>query len=583
MRLFSYYALHTFKNQLKKLFKTWVLIFFVVCVAVGVVLGLFISFLDDSAGQKEPEDSGQAIVAEMEGTSYPEDPGMDVEEPSMLESAGMEANDMIELVVGGIVLAMFVFYAIGADKNGSRIFLPADVNLLFASPMKPQSVLMFRVATQLGIAVLGSVYMLFQLPNLILNAGLGIWAALSLIVAWGVTIVFGTLIQVLLYTLSATHATIKRFLRPAIYGFLLLIAGSFLIFSVRSGNGYLKAAALFFNAPVTRYIPIWGWLKGFCAFAMGGNLFGAALCFFALILGGALLIYVIWNIHADFYEDAMAKSEETAELLERAQSEKSSAIVVKRKKDRSEKLRRDGMRHGAGANVFFFKSIYNRFRFAHLGFFTKTMETYLVTAVFVSLLCRFVTRTEDVLPVALTLAAMVFFRSLGNPLEQDTKMDSFLLIPESTWAKLFWSLMGGTVNCLLDILPAVVVGALFTGTNLFTALAWVPVIISVDFYATNVGAFIGFSVPVSAGKTLKQVIQIMFIYFGLLPDIVIASLGMVSGHTAVGMIGAALLNFGLGFLFFGLSPIFIDPKGGRQRQSAAVFRGDEKLARRRFP
>lgn len=37
MRLFAYYALHSFRNQLKKLLKTWVLIFWAVCVAFGVM------------------------------------------------------------------------------------------------------------------------------------------------------------------------------------------------------------------------------------------------------------------------------------------------------------------------------------------------------------------------------------------------------------------------------------------------------------------------------------------------------------------------------------------------------------------
>ena len=54
MKLFFYYALHTFKNQLKKLFKTWVLIFFAVCMVIGIGLGLFFAFLDNSAGQAEP-------------------------------------------------------------------------------------------------------------------------------------------------------------------------------------------------------------------------------------------------------------------------------------------------------------------------------------------------------------------------------------------------------------------------------------------------------------------------------------------------------------------------------------------------
>ena len=39
MRLFLYYAAHTFKNQLKKIFKSWVLIFILACALVGGLIG----------------------------------------------------------------------------------------------------------------------------------------------------------------------------------------------------------------------------------------------------------------------------------------------------------------------------------------------------------------------------------------------------------------------------------------------------------------------------------------------------------------------------------------------------------------
>ena len=571
MRLFTYYVLHTFKNSLRKLLKTWVLIFLVVCLVVGLGAGLFVSFLEDSVEEPLLEEPPQGEIAD-----EPE------EEESLFDAVGIEADDLIELIAGGIMLAVFVLFALSADKNGSKIFLPADVNLLFASPMKPQSVLMFRLTMQLGVAILGSVYMLFQIPNLVLNVGMSIWAALSLVAAWCLTMVFATLIQVLLYTLSSTYPTVKRFLRQGIYALLALIVVGYLLFAVRSGEGYGKAAVLFFNSPYSRFIPFWGWLKAFCVFAIQGSIAGVALCLAALALGGGLMIYIIWHIRADFYEDAMAKSEETAELLARAQSEKASGILIRRKKDRGDQLRRDGLRYGSGANVFFFKTLYNRFRFAHLGFLTKTMEFYLVAAVGVASICRFVAHTDSIVPVALTLAAISFFRSLGNPLEQDTNMDYFVLIPESTWAKLFWSLMGGTVNCLLDVLPVVIVGALLVGSNPLLALAWVPFIVSVDFYATNVGTFIGLSVPVSAGKTLKQIVQIMFIYFGLLPDIAIIALGFVFEFAVIALTGAAALNIFLGFLFFGLSPMFLDPRGGRQKRVVTSFSGDLKAAKKQF-
>jgi hypothetical protein len=142
-------------------------------------------------------------------------------------------------------------------------------------------------------------------------------------------------------------------------------------------------------------------------------------------------------------------------------------------------------------------------------------------------------------------------------------MGFFILIPESMWAKLFYSLMGGTVNCAIDMLPAMLAAVLLTGMNPLTALAWLLFAVSVDFYATTVGVFIGLSVPVAAGKMVKQFAQILFVYFGLLPDIAIMAFGIVMGHTALAAIGAAVLNVALGLIFFSLAPLFLEPKGGK--------------------
>ncbi len=572
MRLFGYYAWHSFVNQLRKLFKTWVLIFLAACVLLGALIGVGAAMLEDAAIEEDPEDVGSEVAEADEE-----------EEIDIGEALGIEPIELAELVAGGAILAVFVLEAIGADKNGSRIFQPADVNLLFASPMKPQSVLLFRLMTQLGASIVASIYLLFQLPNLVLNLGMSIWAALAMIATWCLTIAVGKLLQVLLYTVCSTHIKLKQYLRKGIYIFLLLLAGAYLVYWKASGAGYLAAAVQFFNAPVSRLIPLWGWLKGFCIFAVEGNSVGTLLCLAAIVAGGIVLAYIIWHVKADFYEDAMAKSEETAELLERAQSEKAGvATVAKRKKDRSDRLRRDGMRHGSGANVFFFKAMYNRFRFAHFHVFTKTSETYLVAAVAVAALCRFVIQTDGLIPVVLTLGVLTFFRALGNPLEQDTQMDYFLLIPEGTWRKVFWSLMGGTANCFLDLLPAVVVGALLSGGNLIAALAWLPLIVSVDFFATTVGAFIGLSVPVSAGKTVKQLVQILFIYFGLLPDIAIIAVGLVFDHLVIAAIGCAVVNCLLGTVFFALTPLFLDPKDGKKYIPKKPFAGDLTAAKKHF-
>ncbi|MBO6054227.1 MAG: putative ABC exporter domain-containing protein, partial [Oscillospiraceae bacterium] len=556
MRLFAYYALHSFKNQLRKLFKSWVLIFIVACMVIGGGIGYGAARLSELSEEQEPV-TQEEIGPEITDTELPWE---DMEEEGMPEET---RRGLIELIAGAVILAIFCIEIFGADKNGSRIFLPADVNLLFPSPMKPQSVLMFRLATQMGVALFASVYMLFQLPNLVLNAGMTLRGGLAMILAWGLTLLTGKLIQVLLYTVCSTKPSLKPYIRRGLYALLIALAAAFFALWKGSGLSPLEAAFRLFNQPWTRWIPFWGWIKGTCIYGETGSpLF--FVCLALVLLGSGVMIWGIWRIKADFYEDAMAKSEETAALLEKAQNDKSSGLVVRRrKKDRSDSLRRDGLNRGQGANVFFYKSLYNRFRFAHFGFLTKTLEFYLLIAAFVALLLRYVFDVRSILPVGIALTAAVFFRALGNPLEQDTQMDYFLLIPESTRSKLFWSLMGGTANCLLDVLPAMILGAVLVGKDFLLALALVPFIVSMDFYATTVGAFIGVSVPVNAGKMIKQFVQIMFIYFGLIPDVAVIATGMVLGFPVQALAIATGINLVLGLLFLCLTPRFLDPKGGK--------------------
>ena len=565
MRLFFYYALHSFINQVRKLLKTWVLIFILACALLGGVIGAGAAMVSEAAEEQSAPVEEQLPDA-----------------PSFFEEQGIEKQELLELILSAGLLALFVYEALSADKNGSRIFQPADVNLLFSAPLRPQSVLLFRLGTQLGMALFMTLYLLLQLPNLTLNLGLSLWAALALIGTWGAAVFVTKLIQVLLYLLCSEHPAVKANLRRAVYALLGLVLAGFIVFWRAGGDTPLAAAAHYFGAPVTRWVPFWGWLKGFCLFAAEENLAGTLACAALTVLGTAVLFWLIGRMKADFYEDAMAKSEETAELLAAAQSERSNGFARKRKKDRSDRLRRDGMNHGWGASVFFFKPLYNRFRFAHFGLLTKTTETYLAAGLGAAALCRFVFETDSVIPVALTLAGLAFFRALGNPLAEDTKMDFFRLIPENTWAKLFCSLLAGAANCALDALPGLLLGTLLLRGDLLAALAWLPLIVSVDFYATAVGTFIDLSVPMSAGMSIKRFVQVMFVYFGLLPDAAILAIGFILGYDGgPAAVLCAVLNAVLGLIFFFLAGVFIDPHGGRSVVRAADG-VDLRTAKRRF-
>ena len=64
MRLFGYYAWHSFVGQIKKIFRTWVIIFMLVCVAGGVGTGLLAGMtagkVEDTQIAREKENPKEA-------------------------------------------------------------------------------------------------------------------------------------------------------------------------------------------------------------------------------------------------------------------------------------------------------------------------------------------------------------------------------------------------------------------------------------------------------------------------------------------------------------------------------------------
>ncbi len=563
MRMFLYYALHSFINQIRKLFKTWVFVFILVCFVFGAGIGLFAVGISNLAEKNKEQTQVEQSVDTPEG--------QDVDTEEVVEEAKKGAftlirekigiGNFIELITAAVMLFMFGLSAMTADKNAGKVFLPADVTLLFSSPLKPQSVLLFRIGMQIGTTLFLGVYLLLQLPNLAYNLHLGISGGLAIIVAFCLTTFLSTLLQLMLYLLTTISATFKKYMRPGLVVLVAAVAGLYFSYQKSSGLEHAVAASNFFNAEWSKWIPFWGWIKGFVRSSVDGEWIMAAVFFGLIVVGCAVVIWIMWRLKVDFYEDAMAKCEEVAALIE-ASKAKNAGLVVKRKNDRSEKLRRDGIGHGSGANIFFFKNMYNRFRFAHLNFFTKTMEFYLCIAVAAALVCRFSIGISNSLIMAAIFAVVIFIRSLGNVLEADTKMDYFVMIPESAFSKMFYSMLAELCGCAMDIAIPMVIGTLIMGGNLLVTIVMVFVLLSISIYSCSVGCFIGVTVPMSAGVMIKQFVQILFVYFGLLPDIVVLAICIVLGHTVLGIVLALAVNVLLGLLFFALAAHALEPRGG---------------------
>ena len=549
MRTFLYYSVHTIINTIKKLFKTWLVFFFevfIIAAIVGIGVGTAISKISDTI---EEETAIEEQVEEDEDT------------PSQFELFMVQHNldkaGITDLIVTAAFFLLITMSMMGADKSG-QLFKPADVTLLFPSPMKPQSVLMFRLMLNLGLNLFLAVYMLFQLPNLIHNAGFSVYGSFSIIIAYGLVMAFSTLVQVTFYTVfSKGEGNGKKNIGRFLLGFYVVLGISLIIYQKATNVDIATAAVNFFGSRNTFWIPFYGWLRGMVYFAVTGETTKSLIYMALFIIACIVLIFVIWKTDADFYEDAMYSAEKMTKLVEESKNSAKGGIITREKK-RSDKIERDGFHYGFGASVFFYKALMNRFRFSFLKIFSKTMIIGLAAAIFSAYLVmdNNIGLDKFIIPGSVLLM-ITFYRTLGNPLSEDLSREFFVLVPDSELKKIFYSLLGCFAVNAIDLVLPLAISAIMLKTSPITVLCWFIFIMSVSVFGTSVGAFINISIPLDSAQTVKAMVQIIFIYFGILPAAVFVVVGIILKQMLLFVTLGAVVNCALGFLFILMSPRFL--------------------------
>ena len=559
MRLFFYYAFHTIINTLKKLLKTWIAIFIVLGVCgglIGILIGRIVPLIVENV-------KGDDTAIE-QTVDVPEEDADDIEDEAkskineFLEANNFTKIDVVDLLVTACFL-LIVTLCLSSVNKGGEFFKPADVPILFSSPLKPQSVLLFRLLNSLGSTLFVSLYMLFQMPNLVHNVGMNVGGAFMIIAAYMLTLMFATLLQVGLYTVVCSTKKGSINIGGILVGFYAALLAGFMAYVSITKQGLAVAVFKFFGSSKVFWIPFWGWIRGMIYHAVNGNMTMSFIYMGLFIVALVAFVIVIWNIKVDFYENAMFATERVAAKLE-GQKSVSKGGVMQRDKERSEKMERDGFRYGFGASVFFYKTVYNRFRFAKLKIFTVPFTIYLVSSIAGSFIAR---NIEDAkislffIPASI-IAAVTFYKNLGNSVEEDTSREFFVLIPEKPLKKIWASILGTVAVCGIDIIIPLIISAIMTGTNPLSMLTWFIYILSICVFTITIGAFINLSIPGNVAETLKASIQAMFVIMGILPMISFIAVGLIFNVEEIALLIGAAFNVGIGALFTIFTPKFLE-------------------------
>lgn len=550
MRLWGYYALHTFINTIKKIFKSKVMIVILCSFLIGGVVGGSVGFISSLVEDQAQTESSVSKDDKTNDPAQMEEDFMTVHADAIRES--IPAATMILL----LVVVLWGIY--GGSKKGSDFFLMADANILFAAPLKAQTVLMFRLSFQMLALLFFTFYLIFQVPSMKLILGLDNFAIVAIFLAWGMLLFMSKLMSVFTYTLTATYEHLKKYVVPFVFAVGLLVVAATGAVYISTGNDYMATLRLTYGADWSNYIPVFGWYKAMVMNAINGHVF-ASLGYMALNLVFLIaLVWGIWHIKADFYEDALAGAQKrddmTKAALEGRNINKDKKQSAKRTQKLEHKVRKSYELKGWGASVFLHKSILNRRRFSKFGFVTNTLLLYLAIGGLGAAFMAYKTDLREISVIGLIMALTLFFRNFGNPIEIESSHNWLFLVPEDPYKKVLYAILAGSVDCVLDLLPGIVVAMVILRGNPLMALLWLATLVSMDFMFSCFGLLLQAILPSSAMDVVKSMLQMMLRAFIIVVIAIAFAIGTVLQGLALGAVFCMFTSLAVGTICFIVYP-----------------------------
>ncbi len=550
MRLWGYYALHTFINTIKKIFKSKVMIVILCSFLIGGVIGGSVGFISSLVEDQARTESSVSKDDKTNDPAQMEEDFMTVHADAIRES--IPAATMILL----LVVVLWGIY--GGSKKGSDFFLMADANILFAAPLKAQTVLMFRLSFQILALLFFTFYLIFQVPSMKLILGLDNFAIVAIFLAWGMLLFMSKLMSVFTYTLTATYEHLKKYVVPFVFAVGLLVVAATGAVYISTGSDYMATLRLTYGADWSNYIPVFGWYKAMVMNAINGHVL-ASLGYMALNLVFLIaLVWGIWHIKADFYEDALAGAQKrddmTKAALEGRNINKDKKQSAKRAQKLEHKVRKSYELKGWGASVFLHKSILNRRRFSKFGFVTNTLLLYLAIGGLGAAFMAYKTDLREISVIGLIMALTLFFRNFGNPIEIESSHNWLFLVPEDPYKKVLYAILAGSVDCVLDLLPGIVVATVILRGNPLMALLWLATLVSMDFMFSCFGLLLQAILPSSAMDVVKSMLQMMLRAFIIVVIAIAFAIGTVLQGLALGAVFCMFTSLAVGTICFIVYP-----------------------------
>ena len=95
------------------------------------------------------------------------------------------------------------------------------------------------------------------------------------------------------------------------------------------------------------------------------------------------------------------------------------------------------------------------------------------------------------------------------------------------------------------------------GASPLEVLLYFMLSVSTYLFSTCTGAFISLSIPTGVSQTIRSIVQVLFVYFGLAPTVFIIALGFALDLFTLFTVIAIVFNFILSAFFALVTPAML--------------------------
>jgi len=383
---------------------------------------------------------------------------------------------------------------------------------------------MFGMFRTLKTAVLGSIFIFFQIGWLKGAFGVGLGGVFIIYAVYVLVSVVSPILSVTIYSITNGRPLRKTITKIIV----VLVFAPFVISAIwfvqRAGWDFASGISAFLHSNISSFTPITGWAATGAVMLITGQFATGAFFLGLLALFGAIMIIVVYVINPDYYEDVLVATET---LFEKQRAVAEGQVNMEAISDKKVRVKATGV-GGFGASVWFYKHIREAFRASRFGFLGVSTPIFVVaSAVYAFMQTHVFDGDGTILTILIIIMFLQTFLISVSRGDKELYMHYIYMAPESPLKKIIWSNLELVFKVAVQSILIFVIAGLILNENVFVIIFAV----TTNFLFTFVMIGLSLFYLRYAGTNLKSGILIMIYY----TTIIIVMLPGIGGAILAGM------------------------------------------------